>query len=353
MDRFEEILQRMEEAYEQESGCSVEAVSEVGLRIRVLAGELHRLDASLDWLERQAFPQTAEGEQLDLHGAQRGVTRRDAVKATGVVSFSRYLPLSFDLVVPKGTICATSGEPVVEYETTQEAVLKAGKLTIDIPVEAVVAGASGNAAAGYVTTLVNAPTGINYAANKEAITGGKDPEEDEEFRQRVLDAYSLSSSGANADYYRQVAESQEGITQVQVVPRVSGAGSVLLYLWGDGAAPSQEVMDAVKAELDRQREIGVTVTVMAAQKTAISVPVKIKVADEVDLEWAKEETKKAVEAYFESLGIGDGYYLGEISKAILNAVPVLEVDFPSNFVSIDGVLGYLIRPGQVTVEEIA
>ena len=65
MDSYEEILQRMEEAYEQKSGCKVADVSEVGLRMRVLAGELYRLEASLDWLERQAFPQTASGEQLD------------------------------------------------------------------------------------------------------------------------------------------------------------------------------------------------------------------------------------------------------------------------------------------------
>ena len=148
MNSYEEILQRMEEAYEQKSGCKVADVSEVGLRMRVLAGELYRLETSLDWLERQAFPQTASGEQLDLHGAQRGVTRGEAEKATGVVSFSRYLPLSFDLVVPKGTVCATSGEPVVEYQTTEDAVLVSGQLTVDIPVEAVVAGASGRAAAG-------------------------------------------------------------------------------------------------------------------------------------------------------------------------------------------------------------
>ena len=182
MNSYEEILQRMEEAYEQKSGCKVADVSEVGLRMRVLAGELYRLETSLDWLERQAFPQTASGEQLDLHGAQRGVTRGEAEKATGVVSFSRYLPLSLDLVVPKGTVCATSGEPVVEYQTTEDAVLVSGQLTVDIPVEAVVAGASGNAAAGYVTTLVNAPVGINYAANETAITGGKDPEDDDASR---------------------------------------------------------------------------------------------------------------------------------------------------------------------------
>ena len=199
MDKFEEILRRMEETYERESGCKIEDVSDVGLRMRALAGELYRLEASMEWLERQAFPQTATGKQLDLHGAPRGVLRKPARKAAGVVSFSRYLPLSFDLVVPKGTVCATSGEPVVEYATTEEAVLQAGELTVDVPVEAVVAGAAGNAAAGYVTTLVGAPVGINYAANESPITGGQDPEEDEAYRKRILDAWAHSPNGPNAD----------------------------------------------------------------------------------------------------------------------------------------------------------
>ena len=100
MESYEEILRRMEEEYEQQSNRKIADVSEAGLRMRVLAGELHRLGASLDWLERQAFPQTATGAQLELHGAQRGILRKPAVKAEGTVSFSRYLPLSFDLAIP-------------------------------------------------------------------------------------------------------------------------------------------------------------------------------------------------------------------------------------------------------------
>ena len=85
MESYEEILQRMEEEYEQQSNCKIADVSEVGLRMRVLAGELHRLGASLDWLERQAFPQTATGTQLDLHGAQRGILRKPATKVPASV----------------------------------------------------------------------------------------------------------------------------------------------------------------------------------------------------------------------------------------------------------------------------
>ena len=117
MESYENIVKRMEDAYREASGQEVEAVSDLGLRLRVLAGELYRLQAGMDWLWRQAFPQTATGEQLDRHGAQRGLARREASHAQGVLTFSRYLALDFDLVIPAGTLCAAPGEEAVEYET--------------------------------------------------------------------------------------------------------------------------------------------------------------------------------------------------------------------------------------------
>ncbi|MGI6255294.1 MAG: baseplate J/gp47 family protein [Acutalibacter sp.] len=352
MESYEEILQRMEEEYEQQSGCKVENVSEVGLRMRVLAGELHRLGTSLDWLERQAFPQTATGVQLDLHGAQRGVLRKPAEKATGVVSFSRYLPLSFDLVIPQGTICATSGEPVVEYETTEEAILTSGQLTVEVPVQAVTAGAAGNAAAGYVTTLVSAPTGINYASNEAAITGGADAETDDDYRKRVLEGYSLSPNGTNADYYKWIALQQEGISQVQVVPRANGDGTVTVYLWGNGVVPSSQISSAVKEELERQREVGVSIKVQAAQQVPITVQLKVKVFAEVDFDWAKEQIIQGVKDYFDTLTIGDGFYLTDLTRAILSSAPVEKYELPAGFADITPRNGILFRCNAVTVEEL-
>ena len=83
MESYEDIVKRMEDAYREESGQEVEAVSDLGLRLRVLAGELYRLQAGMDWLWRQAFPQTATGEQLDRHGAQRGLARREGLPRPG------------------------------------------------------------------------------------------------------------------------------------------------------------------------------------------------------------------------------------------------------------------------------
>ena len=201
MESYENIVKRMEDAYREESGQEVEAVSDLGLRLRVLAGELYRLQAGMDWLWRQAFPQTATGEQLDRHGAQRGLARREASHAQGELTFSRYLALDFDLVIPAGTLCAAPGEEAVEYETLEEGVLSAGELTVDIPAQAVLGGSGGNAAAGYISTLVTPVTGIDYVTNEAAFTGGRDPEEDEAYRARVLGAYQRCATTGNAGFY--------------------------------------------------------------------------------------------------------------------------------------------------------
>ena len=75
LESYKEILERMRAKYIEESGNKPEDVSDIGIRLRVMAGEVYRLQARMDWLWKQAFPETADGAQLDLHGAQRGLVR--------------------------------------------------------------------------------------------------------------------------------------------------------------------------------------------------------------------------------------------------------------------------------------
>ena len=237
MESYQGILTRMEEAYRAETGQEVTAVSDLGLRLRVLAGELFRLEGELEWLGRQAFPQTAWGEELDLHGAQRGLPRREAAQAAGVLTFSRYLPLDFDLVIPAGTVAASGGEEAVEYETTEEATLTAGELTVDVPARAVAGGAQGNAASGYINTLVTPVSGIDYVVNEAAFTGGEDREPDDSYRERILAAWTRRAASGTAGFYEELALSVEGVTLAQAVPQEDGPGTVGLYLWGQGPLP--------------------------------------------------------------------------------------------------------------------
>ena len=71
MRKFEKVCQGNSsgrhggDVWKREAGCKIEDVSDVGLRMRALAGELYRLEASMEWLERQALsPNGNEGKQL-------------------------------------------------------------------------------------------------------------------------------------------------------------------------------------------------------------------------------------------------------------------------------------------------
>ncbi len=353
METYEEILKRMEDAYEQESGRRAEDVSDAGLRIRVLAGELYRLRTELAWLKRQAFPETADGEWLDRHGESRGVKRKEAEKAVGKITFSRYLPLSFDVVIPAGTVCAVSGEDPVEFETLEDGIMAAGALQVEIPARAVIGGPAGNTAAGYVNTLTAPVSGVNYVTNKVPFTGGRDPEPDEEYRIRVLAAYSSPSNGTNAGYYQTIAMGWEGVRSVQVVPRINGAGTVGVYVWGENGAPDEKAVAGLREELARRREIGVDVTVQAAAAKTVDVSFRMKLKAGADFPAAKAAAEQAVKNCFSGLPVGSPLYLAELERAVLNAAPVAKLEFPSTMRDVAAEAGAVPVAGTVTAEELA
>ncbi len=353
MEEYSEILERMEAAYAQAAGHPARDVSDTGLRLQVLAAELERLWHRLEFIRLQAFVQTAQGTYLDLHGAQRGLERFPARQAVGTVTFSRYLPMELDLVIPAGTVCAVSGPDPVEYETTEAGVLAAGTVSVDVPARAVLGGISGNCAPSAINTLIDAPEGVNYCVNRAAFTGGADPEDDEAYRARLQAAYRLPENGANAAYYRRVALSQPGVTAVQVVPRASGPNTVTVYVWGDGAPPAEETLTALRERYARERELGVAVTVAAASAKRINTLVRLLLPDTVPLSAAQPAVEAALGALYAAKQVGDPVYVTELTRAVLEAVPAREVEYGMTVRDVAGVPGVLPVLGTVTVEALS
>ncbi len=352
MESYEEILKRMQEAYQEASGHCPDDVSDTGLRLRVLSGELYRLQAKLAWLERQAFPQTATGNWLDKHGVQRGVVRREAGRAQGELTFSRYIPLSFDLVIPKGTVCASTGENPVEYETTEEGILAADTLNVVIPARAVRGGKEGNVGAGYINTLRDPTTSVNYVNNEKAFTGGTDPEDDEAYRARILVSYDSPSSGANVGYYREVALACNGVGAAGIIPRANGTGTVGVYIWGVTDAPSEETISELEETFSKEREAGVKVTVQAATAKTVNVGVRLKLRPGSDFTRTQQDVEQAVGAYFASLTVGSPVYLAELQRVILDVAPAVKLEFPVTMYDISANQSVVPVLGTVTVEEL-
>lgn len=331
MQTYEEILKRMYDKYEEKTETRPDRASDIGVRMEVLAGEIFSAQTEIYWLKNQMFPHTATGEYLDMHALQRGLTRKQGTKAVGEVEF--YLPeiLSYDVEVPEGTICATSGENPVRFVTTESVTIKSGRLATLAPVEALTVGESGNVVAKEINVMVTPVAGIDKVVNDYKMTDGSDIESDEQLRARVLESYVNIPNGTNKAFYIKSALEVEGVSAVGVIPKNRGVGTVDVFIMSQSGEPSQSLLDKVQAHLSELREINVDVEVKALRKSGVNVYAYLGIKKGYDFEEVKENCIASVKEYFSLLSAGETVYLSDMGQYIAKVEGVLNYTFMRNF----------------------
>lgn len=347
---FEEIYARMAAAYEAESGMDPADASDAGIRLKVLAGEIYTAMCMLDGVRREAFPQTAEGRALELHAGERGLERKPAVRASGVLRFSRELPLDYDVEIPAGTVCASSGA-AVEFETTEAVILPAGQTEADAPACAAVGGKSGNAAAGRIDTLVTPPVGIETVTNPEPFTGGTDAETDDALRRRLLQGYSVLPNGTNAEMYRRAALAVPGVSMAKACAVADEPNAVEVYVFGNGDIASFETLQDVEEQIERMRVINANVTVSYAIPHPHALTVYISPKPNCTFAEAEVSCRTALLAVFERLEIGEPLPLAACTAAIMDTGTIENCRWGSAMTDIAALPHEVVMPGVITILE--
>ena len=134
MRSAEEIYQEMLAVFTEKTGFSMDGAGDVAVRLYAAAAQIESLYLYSDWALAQSFPQTAQGEYLDRHGAMRGVARKAAEKASGTVRFSVNEARGDAVDIPAGTVLMTTG--LTRFVTKAGAAIAAGSLSADVPAEA-------------------------------------------------------------------------------------------------------------------------------------------------------------------------------------------------------------------------
>lgn len=325
MKTIDEIYSEMAAVFAGQTGLEAGTAGDLAVRLYAVAAQVYSLYHQAEWTKRQCFPQTADGEYLDLHAALRGVKRKSAAPAKGTIRFSVPAAAESDRAIPAGTVCMTAG--LVRFETTEAAVLKTGALYIDVPAQAVEPGTAGNAAAGTILTMAVAPAGVAACSNPSAFSGGTDPEDDRSLRKRVLETFRRLANGANAAYYEQTAMAFDQVAAVTALPRNRGVGTVDVVIATRSGMPSAALVEQVEEKLQKAREIAVDVAVSAPATKTVNVTVKVKAAENRDGAQVRNAVEQAVR----------GWFTGErLSK------PVLRAELGSVIYAVDGVENYEI-----------
>lgn len=198
---YEEILDSMKSAYFNECGFVVEKDSTTYKDYEILASELYSLSCYGDYIFKQAFVQSATGENLDMLGELRGCKRKTAAYAAGVLTFSASEVSEEDIVIPSKTVCSAAERPFIQFVTAEDAVIEAGQTQVSVNARAINTGYEYNVDSGSISVMVNAPAGVSSVTNIEAFDGGFSPEDDAHYRKRIINNYSITQNGINCTSY--------------------------------------------------------------------------------------------------------------------------------------------------------
>ena len=350
MKTIEEIYQELLAGFAQRAGFQPEESCDLAVRLYAAAAQLQALQIQAEWVLDQSFPQTAQGIYLDRHGAMRGLVRTEAVRAAGTLRFSVNSAPAADLAIPADTVCMTEGE--VRFRTTAAGTLQAGTLTVDIPAEAVEPGRGGNAVAGAIRFLTACPVGITGCTNPAAFSGGADQENDDSFRQRILESYRRLPNGANAAWYEQTAMGHPGVAAAQAVGRARGRGTVDVYIATETGVPDAALLAEIQADLQEKREIAVDVQALAPDVQAVDVSVQIAVRENTVFEEVRPQVEAAVTGFFSGRRLGKALLLAELGSCIYSVEGVENYHLLSPVADLAAGSGALPVLGMLSVTEL-
>jgi len=247
---------------------------------RIVAGAVWLIYGSAAWIARQVFPDTAELENLERWAAIYGLPRIAATFGAGSVTLTGV----DGTIISAGTgLRRVDG---VEYATSADCTIALGVATA--PVEAVVAGAAGNADVATSLAFIAPVPGAASAATVTTggIVGGADQEDDAKLRARLLEELRTPPHGGSLnDYQAWALAALAGVTRVWVTSPSIGVVSVLFVMDGGGGGggilPSAGQIASVQAYIDdpSRRPVTADVVVAAPTTTAVAFTIDLLTGD--------------------------------------------------------------------------
>lgn len=315
----EEILANIDDNYQKTVGFPIcDLTQAFALAIKSLGDDLLTAEAAAD-------VDNMTGDDLTKWCYQRkGVTRTEATFATGTVKI-----VTGTGAISQGDLFESAGG--IQFEATETKSVTDGDT---VAVKAVIAGASGNVAAGAVTLMPVTLAGISVVTNEAAMTGGYDTETDDSLRERYYEAILTPATSGNKNHYVAWAKSVSGVGGAKCYPLESGANTVEVCIIDSDMQPaSAELIAAVQEYIDPESSgtgegeapIGAYCTVTGATGLEIDVACTITLAGGYDSGTVLANVTEAVKSYLAGIAFNETYVsYAKIANAVNDAVGVLD-----------------------------
>lgn len=262
------------------------------------AAETASFYADLEMLEDRTFGDTATGDDLTRRAAERGITRKGAVKATFYGSFLDENGAEYPVEAGTRFFLEKYYYVVLSREEDGRYVL-----------ECETAGACGN---DYLGNLLPLETmmGLAEATLTELRTDGEDEEGDEELRKRYFASFDADAFGGNIADYKSKVNALQNVGGVKVYPAWNGGGTVKVVIIDQGwRAPTETELSELQDRIDPESRgegygiapIGHRVTVDGVTEVPCRISMNLSLAEGAVQETVLADIQGRFEVYFEEM----------------------------------------------------
>lgn len=210
-------------------------------------------------------------------------------------------------------------------------------------------GVEANVAIGTVTVLTSAPSELNGVNNPVAFTAGSDPEDTEEYRQRLLQFIRSPGTGSPDDL-QVLAESINGVESATVFPNVPTGGTTTIRISGPGGTiPGAPVIAEVQAAMNAYDIANMTIVVDVFIATVQAVTVDVTLEGSFTLGDVTPSVATAITDYINGLDVGETLYVAGLIDAVFGLAGIADVVVTTPSGNVTTTSDHKITVGTITV----
>jgi uncharacterized phage protein gp47/JayE len=200
-----------------------------------------------------------------------------------------------------------------------------GVMSIDLPITAVTAGASGNVLPNTITLLASPVLGIDFVNNVNSTNGGEDPESDDALRVRFANFFAARSR-ATLDAIGYAISLVGPALQYVILENVDAVGNTrlgnLLIVVDDGSGLlGQALLNSLSTAVDAVRPIGTTFSIQPPQVVQVQVSLSLTCPPELSLPAVQAQLQTGIAAYIDQRPIGGILSVTRISQLAYRIEP--------------------------------
>lgn len=273
-------------------------------------------DTELDAIADRCFVATAKNDDLDKVGADYGLPRREDASAIVYLEITgeQYAVINQNVKAVFNNLVYT----VQEYKKINSSGIALVKARCETT------GSIGNVPSNTINKFLIEYEGLKTVNNHEPAYDGFDKEDDEVYRQRILDYLKEDATNANKAQYEKWAREVTGVQRAVIKSaEVMGAGIVGVYISAIDSEVSEDLKKSVFDHINALQPINATVVVSAMSYVSTDVKAKVILKNGYTPNDVKDEFRIALKQYLTTVDNVVSYF--RISELLFDCSGVEDV----------------------------